>query len=88
MKSEYSYFQYHCNPIAFIVIAGAITSSHIYNNMKLGNAIINNITAGNVVHTISINCPWFIYLYAIFELLYTVITFKNMYDTNPNIIHK
>jgi hypothetical protein len=57
MKSEYSYFQYHCNPIAFIVIAGAITSSHIYNNIKLGNAIINNITAGNVVHTISINCP-------------------------------
>jgi hypothetical protein len=61
-KSEYSYFQYHCNPTTFTVIAGVNTSSHKYNNMKLGKAINNNITAGNIVHIISKVCPCLIYL--------------------------
>ncbi|CQB89021.1 hypothetical protein GCM10025768_28380 [Microbacterium pseudoresistens] len=56
-KSEYSYFQYHCNPITLIVIAGVNTSSHKYNNMNEGKAINNNITAGKIVHIISITCP-------------------------------
>jgi hypothetical protein len=54
MKSEYSYFQYHCKPIALIVIAGEITSSHKYNKMNEGKAIINKITAGKIVQIISI----------------------------------
>jgi hypothetical protein len=62
MKSEYSYFQYHCNPIALIVIAGEITSSHKYNNINEGKAITNNTTAGNIVQIISIVCPCTKYL--------------------------
>jgi hypothetical protein len=61
-KSEYSYFQYHCNPTTLIVIAGVNTSSHKYNNIKLGKAISNKIIAGNNVHIISNVCPCLRYL--------------------------
>jgi len=84
-KSEYSYFQYHCKPTTLIVIAGVKTSSHKYNNIKLGNAINNNITAGNIVHIISNVCPCLKYLYANLLSLKSLIITYNIYETKPNI---
>src|SRR5699024_9794728 len=63
-KSEYSYFQYHCNPTTLIVIAGVNTSSLKYNKIKLGKAINNKIIAGKIVQIISNVCPCLKYLYA------------------------
>ncbi|GAA4986781.1 hypothetical protein GCM10025792_38330 [Pseudonocardia tropica] len=56
--------------------------------MKLGKAIINKITAGNIVQIISIVCPCLIYLYAIgfFEYVLTIV--NNIHDTKPKIINK
>jgi hypothetical protein len=85
MKSLYSYFQYHCNPIAFIVIAGAITSSHKYNNINDGKAITNKTTAGNIVHIISIVCPCNIYLYGNGFLKPSRTILYNTQETNVNI---
>jgi len=40
-----------------IVIAGSITSSIKYNNLKEGKAIVTNINAGVKVQIISIKLP-------------------------------
>ena len=44
-------------PVALIVIVGNVTSSKIYNNLKLGIAMANKTTAGNIVHRTSIRVP-------------------------------
>jgi hypothetical protein len=43
-------------------MAGSLTSSIKYNNLKEGNAISIKIKAGVIVHINSINVPWFKYL--------------------------
>jgi hypothetical protein len=43
-------------------MAGSLTSSIKYNNLKDGKAINIKIKAGVIVHINSINVPWFKYL--------------------------
>lgn len=52
-KSEYSYDQYHCRPMAFKVTLGLLTSSKRYSNRKEGRAMKIKITAGRIVQIVS-----------------------------------
>lgn len=54
MKSEYSYLQYHWWPILFNVRVGVLTSSIRYSNRNEGRARNRRVTAGRIVHTVSI----------------------------------
>jgi len=50
-------------------MAGSLTSSIKYNNLKEGKAIKISIKAGVIVHINSINVPWFKYLCDIGDLI-------------------
>lgn len=54
MKSEYSYLQYHWCPTVLIVSDGVFTSSVRYSKCRDGTAKNTRITAGRIVHTVSI----------------------------------
>jgi hypothetical protein len=53
-KSVYSYLQYHWCPIALIVRLGFLVSSVKYRRRRDGRAKNRRITAGKIVHTVSI----------------------------------
>jgi hypothetical protein len=57
VKSEYSYLQYHWCPTALSVRAGLWISSIRYSRRRDGMAINTKITAGAIVHVVSISCP-------------------------------
>lgn len=57
VKSEYSYLQYHWCPTALRVRAGLWISSIRYNSRRDGMAMNTKITAGAIVHIVSISCP-------------------------------
>ncbi len=63
----YSYDQYHWWPEIFTVILGDLESSIIYNVFKEGKAMKINITAGKIVHKISITCLSTVNLLNIFD---------------------
>lgn len=54
MKSVYSYLQYHWWPIVFTVREGFLTSSVMYKIRRDGKARTKRISAGRIVHTVSI----------------------------------
>ena len=53
VKSEYSYLQYHCRPIAFKVTLGLFTSSSRYRRRSDGRAMKIKIIAGRIVQIVS-----------------------------------
>lgn len=54
VKSEYSYLQYHWCPTVLIVNDGVFNSSVKYNRCRDGTARNTRVTAGRIVHTVSI----------------------------------
>lgn len=54
MKSEYSYLQYHWCPTVLIVRDGVLISSVKYRRCRDGTAKNTRVTAGRIVHTVSI----------------------------------
>jgi hypothetical protein len=53
-KSVYSYLQYHWWPMALIVRLGFLVSSVRYRRRSDGRAKNKRMTAGKIVHTVSI----------------------------------
>ena len=72
------------------MIAGSITSSIRYNNLKLGKAIATNTNAGVTVQINSITVPCVKYLYTIglVLVLNLSIIVPNIQDTPITIITK
>ena len=54
VKSEYSYLQYHWCPTVLIVSDGVFNSSVRYSKCRDGTARNTRVTAGKIVHTVSI----------------------------------
>ena len=52
-----TYLQYHWCPTAFNVKAGLWISSIRYSRRRDGMAMNTKLTAGAIVHVVSINCP-------------------------------
>jgi hypothetical protein len=76
-KSEYSYLQYHWCPIVLIVTDGELISSVRYSSRSEGIARNNNVTAGRIVHTVSICCASIV----VREVYLFVISIMNEYAT-------